>query len=256
MSFFLKFFVVITAVFVFTISQTNSSTPSHENATSFAIVELFTSEGCSSCPPAEKIVNTLAMEAEKNKTNVFFLNYHVSYWDYIGWKDVYGDKQYAARQDYYSDYLAGGKSYTPQMIVNGSTEFVGSNETKARKSIEDALLAKKENLFQSLRISKKDSTSITLDYSLSKLSKNCLIQIALVEKNLPPSKVTKGENKGRTLEHYSVVRRLETIDNANFSGVRKILYPTKLNFKNFMVIAFVQNKETRQILSAEQIQLK
>jgi hypothetical protein len=94
--------------------------------TSPSVVELFTSEGCSSCPSADKLV---AVAQKEFKENTIVLSYHVDYWDRLGWKDPFSKAAYTDRQRLYAEHLNLQSVYTPQAIVNGKTEFVGSNKT-------------------------------------------------------------------------------------------------------------------------------
>ncbi|MEO6849831.1 MAG: DUF1223 domain-containing protein, partial [Mucilaginibacter sp.] len=99
----------------------------------FAVVELFTSEGCSSCPPADAVVAKVQKESA-NKP-VYILAYHVDYWNRLGWKDVFSSPEYSARQNQYAHWLKLSSVYTPQVVVNGRTEFVGSEEGALRGAI-------------------------------------------------------------------------------------------------------------------------
>ncbi|MBL4674763.1 MAG: DUF1223 domain-containing protein, partial [Mucilaginibacter sp.] len=103
----------------------------------FAVVELFTSEGCSSCPPADAVVEKI--EKEMNGQPVYILAYHVDYWNRLGWKDVFSSADYSKRQNTYANWLNLSSVYTPQIVVNGKTEFVGSQEGTLRNAINTGL---------------------------------------------------------------------------------------------------------------------
>ncbi len=199
----------------------------------FALVELFTSESSLHCPAADKLMNTLEAEFEKEGKAVYFLNLHVNYWDYSGWTDTYANKYYTDRQDYYASYFPSGRSYTPQLVVNGQVEFIGSEEERTRKEIAAALSHKKPILFKSMVTQKVDSTAIAINYGLYSLPPNCSLYFALVEKNLPVSTIKSGENKGLKLAHYSVTRLLERSENKNLSGSYIFKYPCKEKCKKF-----------------------
>src|SRR5580692_11082645 len=98
----------------------------------FVLVELFTSEGCSSCPPADEAVGRL----KGWKKNVYVLSFHVDYWNYLGWKDVFSNAAYSTRQQNYGDLFHLNSIYTPQIVVNGKAQFIGSDETALRSTIE------------------------------------------------------------------------------------------------------------------------
>src|SRR4030095_3641243 len=103
----------------------------------FALIELFTSEGCSSCPAADEVLE----EAQKmySDKNVLIVGYHVDYWDKLGWKDVFSDASFTQRQEYYSNIFRLNSIYTPQVVINGKKEFIGSNKSKLISSIEEQL---------------------------------------------------------------------------------------------------------------------
>ncbi len=105
-----------------------------EEGKGFAVIELFTSEGCSSCPPADELVSKVLSE---NKPDVYILSFHVDYWDRLGWKDDFSQATFSDRQKQYARYLSLDGVYTPQIVVNGTDQFVGSNETHLRSSIKN-----------------------------------------------------------------------------------------------------------------------
>ena len=102
----------------------------------FAVVELFTSEGCSSCPVADELAIALSKEYTKD---VYFLGYHVDYWNYIGWKDRFSKADYTERQRQYAAVFRLNSIYTPQVVINGKKELVGSDHTRLRKAITEEL---------------------------------------------------------------------------------------------------------------------
>jgi len=214
----------------------------------FAVVELFTSEGCSSCPPAEKVMSKLIDDAKKNHKNIYCLEYHVDYWNRGGWKDPFSKNQFTMRQNNYSSALQQRELYTPQMIVNGEAEFVGSNAEKADAAISKALMTGSK---MDLKVMPDSAAADTLylHYSANQPDKNFSLHFAIVENHLV-SKVGKGENSGRTLTHDGVVRILYSIPFDKLSGNAKV--PVKgitLN-ENCELISFVQNKQTMKILGA------
>src|SRR5258705_10125837 len=110
----------------------------------FALVELFTSEGCSSCPPADEAVGRL----NGWKKNVYILSFHVDYWNYLGWKDLFSSSAYSNRQQNYGNLFHLSSIYTPQIVVNGSVQFVGNDEARLRSTIENDLKAMPKTEFQ------------------------------------------------------------------------------------------------------------
>lgn len=204
----------------------------------FAVIELFTSEGCSSCPPADALVARLQKESAGKP--VYILAYHVDYWDRLGWKDAFSDAAYSARQRQYARWIKGADVYTPQAIVNGRKEFVGSQEGTLRNVLKAGLaeIAKTE-----LQLSDVKTTGgkVTLKYQAKGAMDNSSLVVALVEKNAT-SKVMKGENAGRTLAHVQIVRKLQTVALANHnSGSVSLQLPEGFSTDAYEVIAFVQN---------------
>src|SRR5438105_3206681 len=113
-----------------------SSTP--ETVRAPVVVELFTSEGCSSCPPADALLARLAEEPLAGNVQLIALEEHVDYWNDLGWADPFSSRDWTSRQYVYSEALGNGNPYTPQMVVDGAVEFVGSQKQKARQAILEA----------------------------------------------------------------------------------------------------------------------
>jgi hypothetical protein len=196
----------------------------------FAVVELFTSEGCSSCPPADNAVAKLL----KEYNNVYLLGYHVDYWDNLGWKDVFSNADYTRRQKDYARKLNSG-IYTPQVVVNGEVQFVGSDENKLHAAINKDL---KESPQQNLTVTAK-AVNNTINISYQTNSTNNL-NIALVQLNAE-TKVQRGENHGATLHHVNIVRSFQTIALKNNAGNISLNLPAGLSAKDCDVIAFTQD---------------
>ncbi len=206
-----------------------------------AVVELFTSEGCSSCPPADRVLADLARDARANGRRVYLLEFHVDYWNSLGWRDPFSDAAYSQRQREYATALAGEQVYTPQMIVNGTVEFVGSNRARADREIA-AALARPARASVQLAI---HGTLIT--YRVEGAPRGARLSVAVVD-SAEVTRVTRGENARRTLAHAQVVRALESraLDGATTGTIdlHRGLAP------GGQVIAFVQKGSTREVLGA------
>lgn len=211
----------------------------------FAVIELFTSEGCSSCPPADAVV--ARVEKEVSDKPVYILAYHVDYWNRLGWKDVFSKPEYSARQSQYADWLK-SSVYTPQIVVNGRREFVGSEEGTLRNAIKaDLEIAAKSDL--ALDGIKADGDKATIHYTISAGS-NSVLLLALVEKNAT-TKVQRGENSGRTLAHVQIVTQLKSIAlNNSKNGIESISLPHGFDPQKWELIGFVQNKANGEITGA------
>jgi len=211
-------------------------------AKGFAVVELFTSEGCSSCPPAEEAVAALAKEYP---SNVFVLCLHVDYWDNLGWKDAFSSADYTRRQQQYAAIFNINSIYTPQAIVNGRIEFTGSDKKKLYATVQDALA---KNINSTIEISANASgpKEITVSYKAD-VNKGSMLQLAIVQP-AASSAVQRGENKGRLLHHINVVRSLKTVNGGK--GVVHIALPEGLVAKDCRVIAFIQSRADLRIIGA------
>jgi len=214
----------------------------------FAVVELFTSEGCNTCPPADKVLSAMKVDAEKNHKNIFFLEYHVDYWNKLGWKDPYSSFQYTLRQKNYTSVLNEESMYTPMMVVNGATSFTGSDAAKAKTAVGTALAAPPAQQL-TIKLDSVANDTAFVRYTTSKTDKNFCIRIAITESNLL-SKIGKGENSGMTLTHDGVVRVFFSGDIKNASSQLKVPLKKFLPGKNCELVAFIQHKQTLKILAA------
>jgi hypothetical protein len=218
----------------------------------FAVVELFTSEGCSSCPPADELVSRIQKESAGQP--IYILAYHVDYWNRLGWKDVFSSAEYSKRQGQYSEWLKSGSVYTPQIVVNGQKEFIGSEEGTLRNAIKASL---QKSAAATLNFSnvKLIGNNIDLQYHTEATLNNTLLVLALVEK-AAQSKVKSGENSGRTLLHVQIVRQLQNINlNGKGNGNSSIPITQGLNVKDLELVGFLQNKSNGEILAATRSEL-
>lgn len=210
----------------------------------FAVVELFTSEGCSSCPPADELVSKLLSE---NKQDVYILSFHVDYWDRLGWKDNFSQAAFSERQKKYAHYLSLDGVYTPQIVVNGTDQFVGSNERHLRQSLADDM---KQSSQLSIEAAEIHSSNLHLTYKIAD-NNPILLNIALIQPEAT-SQVKRGENVGRKLHHVNIVRTLKTIEVSANTGSLDVEIPIELRKLPFKVIAFTQQRNNFQITGAAQ----
>jgi hypothetical protein len=172
---------------------------------SFALLELFTSEGCSSCPPADRELAAVTELAERTGRHVITLSFHVDYWNDLGWTDPFSDARYTARQQQYLRVFNRRSAYTPELVVNGSEEFVGSDQTALRDAMMRALAQPAKvavNVESELREGK-----LEVRYASGGDAARALVQLALVQSRAP-SRIEAGENGGLAAMHRNVVRDL------------------------------------------------
>ncbi len=164
------------------------------------VLELFTSQGCSSCPAADALLEKVKKE---HRDNVFALSYHVDYWNYIGWKDPFSAAKYAKKQREYNLKFRNNSNYTPQLVVNGSTHFVGSNASKMYKSIGDYNKMKSPNTIAITNIAiKNDVVSVAYEVKGDLENKSVRVLLVLDERT---TSVKRGENRNRTLKNSNIV---------------------------------------------------
>src|SRR4030095_16109834 len=162
---------------------------------SFAVLELFTSEGCSSCPPADRLLPQLASAG----SNIIPLSFHVDYWNHLGWTDPFSRAEFSERQREYGERFRLESIYTPQLIINGEYELVGSSRSTAEADIKKVL---KENPEVQIKIDevKKDANKLSIRCHLEGNWKQADLAAALVQKHAE-MKIKGGENNGSKLSH-------------------------------------------------------
>lgn len=239
-------------------NPSGQNTPGNRPA---VLVELFTSEGCSSCPPADRILSWLGQNQPLAGIEIIPLSEHVDYWNHLGWNDPYSSSDFTQRQREYSDSLHAG-TYTPQMVVNGKVEFVGSDKDRALETI----LIESRAPQADVRIqaaNPENSTGngkITFSVQVGQIpvqdtKKKCQVFLAVTENNLRSS-VMAGENSGRTLAHTAVVRelkqigRMETLPDASFRAQPQIVISKDWKREDLRAIVFVQLQGSHRILGA------
>lgn len=223
-----------------------------------AVIELFTSQGCSSCPPADRLLTETIRTARQRGQRVYGLSFHVDYWDRLGWRDPFSQHAFTERQQQYSRQLAGsraanGSIYTPQAVLNGQQEFVGSNRAQLGQRLPGAL-QKPAPVAVSLDAPTVPGPQLTLPYRLDGDLTDLVLNVALVSKTIS-TVVERGENAGRTLAHDNVVRLFQTVPAVKTGQVRLRL-PANYNPATGAVIAYVQSRRTGAILGADAVDLR
>lgn len=216
------------------------------------LVELFTSEGCSSCPPADSLLSWLDRTQPVPGADAIVLEEHVDYWDRLGWKDPFSSAAISARQGEYSEVFEGAQVYTPQMIVDGRTQFVGSVWREAQRAIRDASQAPKPAVH--LEWAEDGMISIRIDPLAGASNGDQLDLFLAVTENKLHSHVERGENAGRALEHDGVVRRLVplgAIEDATKVDLHRAAAPTEPSWTraNLRAVVFVQEHLSRRVLA-------
>ncbi|MEU8331722.1 DUF1223 domain-containing protein [Micromonospora sp. NPDC048839] len=218
----------------------------------FAVVEMFTSQGCSSCPPAEEVLTEIERDARDRGQPVFALGFHVDYWDDLGWPDRFADAAYTARQEAYARAYGTGRLYTPQMVVNGTVEFVGSDRRRAAGAIASAL-ASSATTAVTLRAEDLGGR-VAVDYQSAPPPEGAVLHVAIVERGLD-SEIARGENAGRTLRQDNVVRAFTSVDLRAERGRVEVATPPDLDPRAAAVVGYVQEDGHRGVLGATAVDL-
>ncbi len=214
-----------------------------------AVVELFTSEGCSSCPPADALLAKIAEEARGNGTPVHLLAFHVDYWNHLGWADRFSSPAFSQRQRAYAAARHSDQIYTPQMIVNGTAEFIGSDAKEAQRQIR-AALQKPASATISLGARITPEGKVQLDYAVRGARDDAVLNLAVVEQDLQ-SNVARGENAGRVLHHENVVRSFKTVPlPKDGRGVSELFLPKGVDPHKLKVVAYVQKPHSGSVVGA------
>lgn len=217
-----------------------------------AVLELFTSQGCSSCPSADRLLTETLNEAGTARKNIIGLSFHVDYWDRLGWKDPFSNHAFTKRQYQYSERFAQRGVYTPQGVINGRQEFVGSNRSQQTSALNDALSQPATAGVQLIMAAPKDN-KVTVAYQLQGDLADAVLNVALVSKTTETT-VQRGENAGRKLIHDNVVRMFQTVP-AVAEGTLLFTLPADFAIKKGAVIAYVQARQTLAIRGAAQVSL-
>lgn len=222
------------------------------------VAELFTSEGCSSCPPADDLLSRLMAEQPIEGVEVIAISEHVDYWNGLGWKDTFSSHRFSERQREYARAGNRGRIYTPQLVVDGRLQAVGSDEVAVRQSMLEAARAPRAAVAVSAALS-DDGRSLSVKVTVRELPRaartgTVRVLVAIVEDGLVTD-VTRGENTRRRLRHDSVARVLDTIaameeDAEAGEFAKELTLDGKWAKRRLRAIAFLQDERTRHIVGA------
>ena len=206
------------------------------------LVELYTSQGCSSCPPADDLLQRLA-----ERSDVLPLALHVDYWDYIGWKDAFAKPEFTKRQKQYARVMQAKSIFTPQAIINGAVSVVGSN----KGAMEAGIASEAPNLAPITLSAAYEGEQWVLRFTNSNRDLNQRVAVMFVQiKPHADVNIKAGENAGRLLSYAQIVTDLTVIDRRRLSGswVNYAKFPKKGNYA-----VFLQSEDTGRVLSSYRI---
>jgi len=222
-----------------------------DNYKPVVVLELFTSQGCSSCPSADKLLKEV--KQTYSETDVITLSYHVDYWDYIGWKDPFAKEAFTNKQRVYGSKFYSSSIYTPQVVVNGKEHFVGSQRSTMNTKLKSYLSKQSVNSV-SISNSRVANGKVNFDYVIEGDIANKSIRLALVI-NDRETYVKRGENRSRTLNNSNIVVSELNFKIEDSSGKGQILIPSLVkDTDELRVVVIVQNNRL-DITGASQLSL-
>ena len=223
------------------------------------IIELFTSEGCSSCPPADALLSKLEVNQPIAGVEIIGLEEHVDYWNHDGWVDPYSSGEWTLRQQDYVTKLKSNTPYTPEMIVDGQKEFTGNDARKAQETIQQAARQEKAGVSIAACASAKNNVSAcevrVANTRGAGEDEKVDVWLAVTEAGLSTA-VNAGENKGQTWEHASIVRSLQKIGSISSSSSLPFLAKPQIKLRtnwkkeNLRFVVFIQERKSWRILGA------
>jgi len=222
--------------------------PATPGPSGVALVELFTSEGCSSCPPADALLERLVHEAASSGRPVYGLSLHVDYWDQLGWRDRFSSAGYTRRQSQYARRFGLKSMYTPEIVVNGDGECIGSNASAVEGQI-DRALSRPSQVTPALTVT-ASGQELRVRCSVPHAPKGATLSVAWVQSQAVSSPDA-GENGGRTLRHANVVRGLETVPLT--PGFNDVIVLHRAAAEDGEVIGWVQALGQGSVLGADAI---
>ncbi|HEY1524712.1 MAG TPA: DUF1223 domain-containing protein [Candidatus Angelobacter sp.] len=237
------------SVYIVLGKTTKASTPQKA-----VVVELFTSEGCSSCPPADELLGHLRQDLSAKNIQVIPLGFHVDYWNSLGWKDRFSSAEFSRRQERYAQSLGVDGPYTPQMVVDGAVQFVGSDSGQAKRAISQQA---SQQALAEVKISAAGTNQLAVQVKTPAAKKEGNVMLAITEDNLA-TQVGSGENGGRTLHHAAVVRELRQLGRLH-EGSFEASIPLKLEKEwkreDLRAVVFVQEDAMGKIRGAASVAL-
>lgn len=222
------------------------------------LVELFTSEGCSSCPPADEMIREFDATQPFTGARVIVLSEHVDYWDREGWKDRYSSSQFTERQSGYVRTLGLSTAYTPQIIIDGNKELKGSNADVAQAFEKAATVAKLSVRIDSAKMESPTELKARIEANASEQKHGADVFLAIALDHAE-SQISAGENSGKHLQHVAVVEELKKIGRIEkgktFSQDATLKLKPGIDPTNVRVIAFVQEFSQGKVLGAAELKL-
>lgn len=235
-------------------AETSSKKPTPTGPRQSVLLELFTSEGCSSCPPADRLLETLDRTQPVGSAEAIVLSEHVDYWNRLGWADPFSSAQFSQRQQDYVNHFHLEGAYTPQLVVDGQIDVLGSDAAAAKAAVAKAAIATKGVIDLNAR---RSGASVKVDLRVTRGGSGSDVNVVLAD-DYAESQVTRGENSGHTLHHVAVARSLLLAGKTDAQGVltRELAIPLKEGDNGpLRVVVFLQDSSTKHVLGVTQERL-
>jgi hypothetical protein len=218
------------------------------------LVELFTSEGCSSCPPADALLRQVNGTQTSGGQLVVGISEHVTYWNSLGWSDPFSSSVYTERQNAYSERFHLEGVYTPQMVINGAEQIVGSDRAALLRAVQQEEEARPRMSLRIVSLSVAQNT-LTVNFSTSgELPAHGADLIAVLADDSDRSSVLHGENSGRLLAHVAVARSISRVARVQAVGERTVQIPIPASFETTQghhLILFAQTPGNGRVLGTD-----
>lgn len=220
------------------------------------LIELFSSEGCSSCPLADQFLQELVTIADSVHAPVFCLDYHVDIWNKSGWVDKFSDTSFSRRQREYMVKTNQMALFTPMIFVNGGGAVPGNAKSEVSKLINQNMGIKPQTFLVTRAGYVPEINTLVLDYDIQGDIDSCSLQLVLAYKSIE-SKVTAGENAGQTLVHHHTAKIWKEVPlNGKRTGRTELKLPDDVPFSNLMLVTFVQHQPTWKVLATDQLMFR
>lgn len=213
------------------------------------VLELFTSQGCSSCPPADALLRELGRQPD-----VVAISYHVDYWNRLGWEDPFSSPAWSQRQEDYVRALRGDTLYTPQIVVDGVRDLVGSDRSALEAALRERRLVGKR-IQPKVRVQRAGDEALVEIGPVEGLPRNVELRVLITESDID-TRVKRGENARRHLRHDHVARSMETV--AEYAGdevALRLALENDWQAENLAVVVLVQQSKGRRVLGASRVRL-
>jgi len=258
----MKLLIRIPCIILFALSinlsvaqQSATQKPIEELYRKSVLIELFSSEGCSSCPLADEFMENVLYFADSTKSPIYAVDFHVDIWNRSGWVDPFSDSLYTKRQKTYLQKKNNLAMYTPMAILNGLEQHPGNAKKEVGTFIQKALYQPSKHF---LRINLKPAThpdSVMVTYTVWGNTDSLILNVALLQKNVN-SQVTAGENKDKILHHSNVARYFTAMPVMGKYGSVTIPLNRNLFLDNFIVIGYIQQARTWEVFATDEIRFK